>query len=52
MTEWDKDIDYDVIYLWALGDVIGRKEMGKEKRNRMDSISMGDVLLCYTAWSI
>lgn len=25
---------------------------GKEKRNRMNSISMGDMLLCYTAWGI
>lgn len=50
-----KDIDYDVIYqvsLWALGSVMGRKEIGKKKRNRENSVSMGMVLFCYAAWGI
>lgn len=49
MTERGKDGDYDVIYqvsLWALGDGIGGKEVGKEKRNRVNSVSMG---LCFSA---
>lgn len=46
-------MDYDVIYrvsLWALGDEYRRKGNGERENRRVDGISVGHVLLCYTAW--
>lgn len=52
-----KDIDYDVIYqvsLWALGSVMGRKEMGEKEKKQGEQREHGDgaVLLCCLGYYI